>query len=130
MGATTATLPKPSSYQTYFEISALEAGFIQLPLAWYVHGAQPTERRIVPSLAFCLRHSISKAYILFDLGIRKDIQSYSPAIRSLIAKAMPVTVPHSVDESLRKGGIQPKDIRTIILSHLHFDQCVCASVQP
>jgi glyoxylase-like metal-dependent hydrolase (beta-lactamase superfamily II) len=30
-------------------------------------------------------------------------------------------VPQDVCESLRKGGLEPKDVETIVLSHLHFD---------
>ncbi|OCH89775.1 Metallo-hydrolase/oxidoreductase [Obba rivulosa] len=120
----TLMLPKPSPNQAYVNVSALEAGFIQLPPAWYVQGADPSEIRIVPSLAFYLQHSVSKECVVFDLGVRRDTRSYPPAIRSLIAQAMPVNVPQTIEESLSKGGIKHEDVRTIILSHLHFDHSI------
>ncbi|EMD39327.1 hypothetical protein CERSUDRAFT_134355 [Gelatoporia subvermispora B] len=114
-------LPEPLGNQAFYRVSVLEAGFIQLPLAWYIQDADPRETRIVPSMVFCLQHSVSKHYIVFDLGLRKDTESYPPSIRSLIAKAMPVIVPRSVDESLMQSGVKPRDVKLVILSHLHFD---------
>ncbi|OBZ71426.1 N-acyl homoserine lactonase AttM [Grifola frondosa] len=36
----------------------------------------------------------------------------------------------SVDESLKKGGLDPADVKTIILSHLHFDHTGDATAFP
>ncbi|KZS99913.1 uncharacterized protein LAESUDRAFT_667350 [Laetiporus sulphureus 93-53] len=116
-----ATLPPPGSYQAYIEVSALEAGIIHLPLQLFVAGSDPSEIRTCPSLAFSLRHSITREHLVFDLGIRRNTESYPPIVRGAIAKWMPVTVPQSVDESLKSGGIPPQEVSTIILSHLHFD---------
>lgn len=116
------SLPEPKADQAHVEVSALEAGIIKLPLQLFVQGAKPEEISTCPSLAFSLRHKPSKTHLLFDLGLRRDVQKLSPAAQALIAKWMPVEVPQSVDESLRKGGIQPEDVETVILSHLHFDQ--------
>ena len=39
---------------------------------------------------------------------------------------MPVQVPQTVEESLEKGGLKREGIKTVILSHLHYDQWVTA----
>ena len=116
------TLPEPRADQPFVNVSALEAGIIHLPLQLFVKGAKPDEVSVCPSLAFSIRHSATGAHLVFDLGLRRDTTTYSPRVQGLIAKYMPQEVPQSVDESLVKGGIDPKDVQTIVLSHLHYDQ--------
>ena len=116
------TLPEPKAGQAYVEVSALEAGIIYLPLQLFVKGAPPSEVSVCPSLAFYIRHVPSGESLVFDLGLRRDLVSYPKAVQDMISKWMPVTVPQTVDESLAKGGMDPKDVQRIVLSHLHFDQ--------
>lgn len=116
------TLPEPKPDQAYIEVSALEGGVIQLPLWMFVKGASPDEISVCPSLAFSLRHKPSGAHLVFDLGLRRDTSTYAPAVQALIAKYMPCEVPQSVEESLKKGGIDPEQVETVVLSHLHYDQ--------
>jgi hypothetical protein len=118
------SLPLPASKQPYMNVSALEAGIIHLPLDRVVAGAASSEISICPSLAFFLRHSNSERHFVFDLGLRRDTDTYPPAIRSLIKNVMHVEVPQTVAESCVKGGIKPGHVETVILSHVHFDQCV------
>lgn len=121
------SLPTPSSNQPYIEVSALEAGTIDLPLWLFVAGeSKLPQSNICPSLSFLLRHSESKAQLVFDLGLRRDVQSYPPSVLKLIAQWMPVNIPQNVAESLSKGGVEPGDVETVVLSHLHFDQYVTA----
>ena len=122
-----ATLPEPKPDQAYVEVSALEAGLIRLPMQLFLQGAPPDEINSCPSLAFYIRHVPSGQHLVFDLGLRRDIESFPPIVQAAIARWMPVEVPQSVDESLAKGGIDPKDVKTIVLSHVHFDQCVSSS---
>lgn len=117
------TLPEPREAQPYMEVSALEAGNLQLILTKFLTGARPGESTFCPSLAFSLRHSVTKAHLVFDLGIRRDMDVHPPAVQKNIAGRVIVT-PQSVDESLQKGGIDPVDVKTIIVSHLHYDQYV------
>ncbi|KAI0650941.1 Metallo-hydrolase/oxidoreductase [Trametes meyenii] len=115
------SLPAPAADQPYIDVSALEAGIIHLPLQLFVKGATPEEVNVCPSLAFSLKHSGTGAHLVFDLGLRRDKESYPPSVQGIIAKWMPIDVPQSVDESLAKGGVDPKEVQTIILSHLHWD---------
>lgn len=106
-------------------VSALEAGFLHLPSQIYVMGASPHEVFKCPSLAFSLRHSRSNAHLVFDLGLRKDVDRYAPKLRIFLEELpMAVEIPQDVAESLEKGGVPPADVETIIVSHLHFDQYV------
>ena len=114
-------LPEPAPDQAFIHVSALEAGMIRLPLQIFVKGATPEEISDCPSLAFLLRHSKTGTELVFDLGLRRDSDSYPPAAQALL-KRMPIEVPQSVDESLVKGGKDPKEVQTVVLSHLHFDQ--------
>ncbi|KAI0662115.1 Metallo-hydrolase/oxidoreductase [Cubamyces menziesii] len=116
----TPTLPDPGPDQAYMEVSALEAGQLELRMRLFVAGSSPTESKLAPSLAFHLRHSASGQQLLFDLGIRRDLDSHPPAVRQLNA-GRAVIVSQTVEESLRKGGVEPTDVKTIIISHLHFD---------
>ena len=81
-----------------------------------------------PSLAFLLRHSVSKDLLVFDLGIRRDLDSHPPAVQKVIANRI-ITTPQSVEDSLRKGGMDPEDVKTVIVSHLHYDQYVLLLLQ-
>ncbi|KAI1789711.1 Metallo-hydrolase/oxidoreductase [Ganoderma leucocontextum] len=114
-------LPEPRLNQAYVDVSALEAGIIHLPLQLFIKGASPSDVSVCPSLAFFICHIPSGNSVVFDLGLRRDVASYPTVVQEHIAKWMPVTVPQSVDESLAKGGINPKDVQRVILSHLHFD---------
>ncbi|KAH9850220.1 beta-lactamase-like protein [Lenzites betulinus] len=114
-------LPEPQPNQAYVEVSALEAGTLDLPMNFFLMGAPPTEVYACPSLAFSIRHAQSGAHLVFDLGLRRNIASLPPLVQGYVAKVMPYTVPQSVDESLAKGGIDPKDVQTVVVSHVHFD---------
>ncbi|KAI0738881.1 Metallo-hydrolase/oxidoreductase [Daedaleopsis nitida] len=123
------TLPDPQPNQPYIHVSALEAGILQLILQKFIAGAQPGESTICPSLAFSLRHSVNNEQLVFDLGIRKNMDAFPPAVQKSIAGRL-ITTPQSVDESLRKGGIDPVDVKTIIVSHLHYDHVGDSSAFP
>jgi hypothetical protein len=114
------SLPPASRDQPYMLVSALEGGFVDAPMGYFVKGE---DRRVtVPALAFALRHSHTNELIVFDLGIRKDSSTCPPAVQKRMKNSFPVYVPQDVGDSLRNGGILPEHIQTIILSHIHWDQ--------
>ncbi|KAJ7131693.1 Metallo-hydrolase/oxidoreductase [Mycena crocata] len=121
MSAVEFTLPPPEASQAYMDVSALEAGIITLPMALYIKGASLTEVAVCPSIAFVLQHSVSGKQVVFDLGIPRNTDNLPPVVKGVIAKYMPVQVPQDAAESLKKGGLDPADVETVILSHLHFD---------
>ncbi|KAF9267457.1 Metallo-hydrolase/oxidoreductase [Marasmius fiardii PR-910] len=117
----TDSLPPPTSDQAYWDISALEAGLIDLRTEVFIDDAIPGEVVRCPSLGFLLRHSKTGDTFVFDLGIRKDWENYPPPVVEWIQKVFPCTVPQDAAESLRKGGLQPEKVKVVCLSHVHFD---------
>ncbi|ESK93999.1 hypothetical protein Moror_12893 [Moniliophthora roreri MCA 2997] len=113
-------LPAPAPEQAYCDISALEAGFINLKLEMFLDDGKPGEVLIAPSLSFLVQHSTNGKKLIVDLGLRKDWENYSP-INAITSKNWGVTVPQDVSESLREGGLSPSDIDTICITHVHFD---------
>lgn len=119
-------LPSSSSDQTYVTISALQAGHLTLPEKLFVTDADPEKRATVPSLSFLVQHPSKSSpsrteKLVFDLGLKRDFSGYREAQQHHISQRQPTTVSPDTAESLRKGGLDPKDIDTVILSHVHWD---------
>ncbi|TFK40569.1 Metallo-hydrolase/oxidoreductase [Crucibulum laeve] len=115
------SLPSPRSEQAYCEVSAIEAGQIELPDDLILSNATPGAITTAPSLSFLIQHSKNGHKLLFDLGIRHDWQNYPPAVVENIRMCNRVEVTEDVVQSLAKGGLSPSDINIICLSHCHFD---------
>ncbi|KAK7038528.1 Lactamase-B domain-containing protein [Favolaschia claudopus] len=118
-------LPPPAANQPYMEVSGLQAGMIRLPNDLIIQGNARTYQAC-PSLSFYLKHSAQSDRrhdynFIFDLGLRRDWDSYPPETRKHYEKLMPCEVPQSVAESCEKGGIDPAKVERVIISHLHFD---------
>jgi len=116
-------LPLQRNSQPYFEISALEAGFLTIPDRYVISSCDDVDsKRTVPSLVFVLKHSKDGKYVLFDLGIKKNVDDNALAVKAgLLSEYMPCYVNKDVAESLNEAGVEPTDVHTIIISHLHWD---------
>ncbi|KAF9221352.1 hypothetical protein BS17DRAFT_785254 [Gyrodon lividus] len=96
-------------------ISALEAGNLVIPLDYLVAGAEPDEFVNCPSMAFMLVHSNTGTRLVFDLGIRRNIQSLPPIVHGYVyihgegegKTCFPVRVEQTSDKPLIKGGVTP-----------------------
>ncbi|KAL1985792.1 hypothetical protein VTN96DRAFT_7414 [Rasamsonia emersonii] len=134
--ATAIPFPPPPSSDphVYVTISALEGGHLTLPEKLFVTDADPDKRSTVPSLSFLIQHPNKQNEnqnqnqksgfdkIVFDLGIKRDLSAYHPAMHSHIANRQPVLTRPDVADSLRQGGLDPaSDIDYVILSHVHWD---------
>ncbi|KAI5120105.1 hypothetical protein M0805_002189 [Coniferiporia weirii] len=117
---TVPPLPLPLPNQAYYEVSALEGGFLQVLEHLFISTAREGEKHTAPSLAFLLTHATTRTRILFDLGIRCDLQNAIPPIVQR-SKLFDVEVPQDVLASLKKGGLEPEDISIVCLSHCHWD---------
>jgi hypothetical protein len=133
-------LPDPKQNQAYFDVSALEAGHVHIPISLILAGYDESERLWAPSLVFLLRSPSTGKTIVFDLGVRKvrircwlltdvialsitpqDLDSYPPsAYGEKMRETFPVKVPQDAADSLRKGGLNPEDVDYVIYSHLHW----------
>lgn len=133
---------KSTSPPVYVTISALDAGHITLPERLFVTDADQQKRTTVPSLAFLIRHpSPSPSHngrdvtnIIFDLGVKRDLNGYTPAQLVHTSQRQPVITDPDCAGSLRNGAgshkaeakgeplLDPsKDIDMVILSHVHWD---------
>jgi len=104
------------------QVHALSAGHLTLPERYFVHPASETARRSVPSLSFLIqhRHPVTKKVtrIVFDLGLRRNIERYSEPIRRHAATRQPLSTDPDVVKSLAAGGLTPNDIDYVIYSHV------------
>ncbi|KAH7873148.1 Metallo-hydrolase/oxidoreductase [Lentinula edodes] len=117
-----SSLPPPTNDQAFCTVSALESGHLNLPLPIFLDNAAPGSAIVAPSLSFLLRHSKTDKTLLFDLGIRKDIENAPPSAQKwIIAASFHTTVPQDVSESLIQGGLSPADVDTVCISHCHWD---------
>ncbi|EIN08081.1 Metallo-hydrolase/oxidoreductase [Punctularia strigosozonata HHB-11173 SS5] len=112
-------LPPAAEDQSFWHVSALEAGTLHLPLELVIAGAQETI--VVPALSFLLRHSSTGRTVVFDLGVRRDFENLPPKTVERVHKFFCPSVPQTVTESLAIGGLQASDVDYVIYSHLHWD---------
>ncbi|QKX56070.1 uncharacterized protein TRUGW13939_03170 [Talaromyces rugulosus] len=124
-----SSLTFPTSPSVQVKISALEGGHLTLPERLFVTDADPEKKSTVPSLSFLIQHPSTSQNgtqknenIVFDLGVKRDLKGYMPAMQAHIANRQPVLTSPDVTETLRKGGLDPaKDIDYVIMSHVHWD---------
>lgn len=117
----------------FVAVSALDGGHITLPERLFVTDADPEKRATVPSLAFLIQHpgppstpGNNVTRLIFDLGVKRDLNGYRPAQQAHIAQRQPVITEPDCAASLRGGQAETpldpaKDIGLVILSHVHWD---------
>lgn len=117
--------PSPPLETATVRVHALSAGHFSLPEYQFVHPASKTARNTVPSLAFLIQHENvdtgKTTRIVFDLGLRRDINRYSEPIRKHTETRQPMTTDPDVVKSLAAGNLTPDDIDFVVLSHVHWD---------
>lgn len=88
-----------------------------------IFAGMPRKKRKFPASAVLIRHS-RLGNILFDTGYSRKIFQGKPLLK-LYRFMNPVSVKagETIAEKLRKDGINPADVKTIILSHAHPDHC-------
>jgi len=124
------SLPSPAEGQAYCDVSALEGGFVDLELSHFTTSIEAGVVVSAPSLCFLLQHSVTGKKFVFDLGIRKNWETYPSYTVKLIKEKFPVAVPEDVVEALAKGGTSPNEISTVCFSHIHFDHIGDTSLFP
>jgi hypothetical protein len=102
-------------------VHALSCGHFTLPEHQFVKPSTLEARRTVPSLAFLIQHESQTGKttrILFDLGLRRNLERYPLPIQKHTQNRRPITTEPDVVESLARGGLSPDDIDYIIYSHV------------
>ena len=121
-----SSLPAAAENQSYVTISALESGQLTLPERLFVTDADPEKKATVPSMAFLIRHPSqgangrSTTNLVFDLGIKRDVTKYMPAMQTHISNRQPTIHHPDTAEALKAGGLDAAtDIDIVMLSHVH-----------
>lgn len=106
-------------------VHALDAGHITIPERFFIVPSDPDAKHTVPSLSFLVQHKSPSTgkitRIVWDLGMRRDLNLYPEALRTHIESRRPVdTMPDAVT-SLSRGGLTVDDIDYVMFSHVHYD---------
>ena len=115
-------------------VHALSAGHFSLPEEQFVSPCTEGARKTVPSLCFLIQHrrpgSNKTTRIVFDLGLRRDVNRYSEPIRQHTKTRQPMTTDPDVVKSLKRGGLTADDIDYVIYSHVsHSNKVRCGLVR-
>jgi hypothetical protein len=125
--------PSPPPDKATVSVHALSAGHFTLPEYQFVHPVSRDARKTVPSLAFLIQHddtqSGKRTRIVFDLGLRRDISRYAPAIQKHTTTRQPMTTDPDVVKSLALGGLTPGDIDYVLYSHVGTQSYIIHSSQ-
>ncbi|KAH6611799.1 beta-lactamase-like protein [Boeremia exigua] len=94
-----------------------------VPAAAFLEPAIPGHEILEGSPAYpILVEHESGQKVIFDLGIRKDWQNFSPALLKLFEVAgVTIEGDNDVIDVLEEGGISKEKINAVIWSHWHFD---------
>lgn len=115
-------LPEQPSANSKIRLQILSGGYLHLPMKYFVAGSDSNDVRRVPSMSWLLEHEPTGQKVIFDLGIRKDIENYTPAVVERLQSVIKSEVPEDVFTSLAQKHADPQsDIRAVIFSHLHYD---------
>ncbi|KAF2871637.1 AhpD-like protein [Massariosphaeria phaeospora] len=117
--------PSPPLEIATVSVHALSGGHFSLPEYQFVHPVSREARKTVPSLSFLIQHhnvtNGKVTRIVFDLGLRRDITRYAPAIQKHVETRQPMCTDPDVVKSLANGGLAPDDIDYVLYSHVHWD---------
>lgn len=111
-----------ASSDVIVDVYALPTGKLYLPDRWlFEDGDSDMEhvRQFSPDFSFLISHPSGKK-VLFDLGLRKDLDK-NPFVIRLDYKYISPVVPYDAFDLLSQGPVPPSSITAIVLSHLHFD---------
>lgn len=102
-------------------VSAIATAVLHLNEHRFIAGVTDEDKsNPCPSLAFLIRHLPTNRLLLFDLGVRKDLDAYPPAVQERLRR-WPVEPLADVPDTLVAHGIDPAAIDYVVLSHLHWD---------
>ncbi len=104
------------------KVHALSAGHFSLPEEQFVSPSSPGARHAVPSLCFLIQHACPvtgrTTRIVFDLGLRRDVERYPAPIQKHLTTREPYTTDPDVVKSLKAGGLTPDDVDYVVYSHV------------
>ena len=103
---------------TSYELRPLIVGvFPAFPLDKFIHAGLDSSTVSAPCIAWLARGS-DDSLILVDTG---------PAVPTELTEkfhiGLEVRPEHRIDNALRAVGVEPGQITTVVLTHLHYDHC-------
>lgn len=115
-------LPEQLDANSKIRLQILSGGYLHLPMKYFVAGSDSNDVRRVPSMSWLLEHEPTGQKVIFDLGIRQDIENYTPAVFERLQNVIKSEVSEDVFASLSQKKVDlESDIRAVIFSHLHYD---------
>jgi len=101
-----------------YQLSPLVVGvFPSFPVDRFVHGSTDASAPPAPCVAWLATGS-DGSRVLVDTG------PSAPTPRTAAFHAqLEVRPEHRIDGALRARGVDPDEIRTVVLTHLHYDHC-------
>ncbi|OCT51769.1 hypothetical protein CLCR_08918 [Cladophialophora carrionii] len=116
------SLPQMANEEAKVSLRRLSGGYLRLPMHLFVEGSKDDEVRTVPCMSWLIEHGASNQKIIFDLGMRKDIQNYPPAVYHRLQTAVGCEVPEDVFHTLERLQVDiQSEIDAVVFSHLHYD---------
>lgn len=107
-------LPLDLPTQQYVTVSAMAAGFFELPDREVFADSLETITAVrVPSFVFLIVHP-KHGKLLFDLGVRKNAAGYPPAMKGELVE-MKVECNKDAADLLTEGGVSVDTIKSVIL---------------
>lgn len=101
-------------------VSVFRAGDITLPVSLFAEPVLPGHERLQGvAHSFLIEHrsphSPTPRRLLFDLGVRKDVENFPPSVTELItAGILQISVKKDVAQQLTEGGIPLKSIESVV----------------
>ncbi|KAF9872956.1 hypothetical protein CkaCkLH20_09466 [Colletotrichum karsti] len=109
--------------QNVVDVSIIDStARIRVPMASFVKNPLPGHEWLeCPAFVFLVEHPSGKK-ALFDLGVRKDIDGFPPAILSVMKGRFTIDVEKDIATILKEDGrVGLDEINSIIWSHWHLD---------
>ncbi|KAI0344769.1 Metallo-hydrolase/oxidoreductase [Trametopsis cervina] len=115
--------PPDREDQLYVSVKPIVAGNMFLPHKEVFQDSidlPESEGVRIPVFCFFISHP-TEGDALFDLGVRKHVEGYPPSLQDEPRTYFDAVCEEDVTDHLKKGGVDPANIRNIFLSHLHWD---------
>jgi hypothetical protein len=109
------TIPHSTATVKVHVIDVAEPGSVA-PAAQFLHPVLPGhENMSCPVFAFFVEHPATKQRLMFDLGIRKDTENFSPALAPMFTSGtFKITCEKDIADRLKEAGVPLETVDAVI----------------
>ena len=108
----------PTRGNSRWTITPLLVGvFTSFETSFFLQLTDPGKKIKAPCIAWLVRNDAG-AVVVMDTGPHPG-----DAPTAYLHNALEVNPDHRIDRALGKAGVDPREVETVVLSHLHFDHC-------